>query len=187
MLPALLGVALQAAPYIMKLFDSDSDSIANRATEAVADIALSVTGKSDQEQAAAALRDSPEAFIKFQQQLNSSTASLYGEETERLKAINSTIRKEVSSSDPYVRRMRPTFGYIMAVSWAAQMGVIVYTIVTAPATAPAVISALIGMTGMWSVGLAVLGVYVYKRSEEKKPDGGGVTLLNAVAKKIMGK
>src|SRR5690606_29212264 len=35
--------------------------------------------------------------------------------------INRTMRAETASDDVYVRRMRPTFGYVMAATWAAQM------------------------------------------------------------------
>jgi hypothetical protein len=46
-----------------------------------------------------------------------------------IEEINKSFRGEVSSSDAYVRRMRPTFGYMMAFTWAAQMMAIAYVIV----------------------------------------------------------
>jgi phosphoglycerate-specific signal transduction histidine kinase len=67
-------------------------------------------------------------------------------ETEKLREINASLRTEIESQDPYVRRMRPTFGYLMAFTWAAQMFAV----------------------AIWAVGLSVLGIYVYKRSEDKK-------------------
>jgi hypothetical protein len=63
--------------------------------------------------------------------------------------------------------MRPTLGYIMAVTWAAQMLALAYTILVNPAASGEVIDSMSSLSTIWSVGLAVLGVYVYKRSEEK--------------------
>ena len=50
-----------------------------------------------------------------------------------LSEINQTIRAEVASQDKYVRRMRPTFGYLMALTWATQMFGIAYIIIGAKA------------------------------------------------------
>ncbi|MFT6582069.1 MAG: 3TM-type holin [Alphaproteobacteria bacterium] len=84
-----------------------------------------------------------------------------------LTEINRTIRTEAMAEDAYVRRMRPTFGYIMAISWAAQMLAIAFVIVARPADAGAVIAAMASLGTIWSVGLSVLGIYVYKRSQDK--------------------
>ncbi len=85
-----------------------------------------------------------------------------------LSEINQSLRAEVSSDDLYVRRMRPTFGYLMALTWAAQMFGIAYVIVFKTAEAGLVLRAADSLTVIWTVGLSVLGIYVYKRSEEKK-------------------
>lgn len=95
------------------------------------------------------------------------------ESTERQSSttqINESLRAEVASSDPYVRRMRPTFGYIIAVTWAAQMMAIAYVIVFETTQAALVIQAVESLGTIWAVGLSVLGIYVYKRSEEKRID-----------------
>jgi hypothetical protein len=81
---------------------------------------------------------------------------------------NETIRAEVSSEDPYVRRMRPTFGYVMGLTWGAQMLALAYVIVFETDKAGFVIQAMTSLSGIWAFGLSVLGIYVYKRSEEKK-------------------
>jgi hypothetical protein len=88
--------------------------------------------------------------------------------TDVLGEVNRTIRAEVASSDPYVRRMRPTFGYVVALSWAAQMGAVAYVIVQDPSAAGRVVGSLAELTTIWGVGLSVLGVYVYQRSAEKR-------------------
>lgn len=85
-----------------------------------------------------------------------------------LAEVNKSLRAEVASDDVYVRRMRPTFGYLMALTWAAQMFAVAYVIVFRTAESQLVMQAIGNLSVIWTVGLSVLGVYVYKRSEEKK-------------------
>lgn len=87
-----------------------------------------------------------------------------------IQQINESLRTEVASNDPYVRRMRPTFGYIIAITWAAQMFAIAYVMVFETTQAALVIEAVQSLGTIWGIGLSVLGIYVYKRSEEKKID-----------------
>lgn len=82
--------------------------------------------------------------------------------------VNESYRAEIASDDKYVRRMRPTFGYFLAVTWAAQMLGLAYIIVFRTEQAPYVLQATASLTAIWAMGLSVLGIYVYKRSEEKK-------------------
>ncbi len=91
-----------------------------------------------------------------------------------IREVNATIRAESASEDPYVRRMRPTFGYVMAATWAAQMSAVAWIVVAAPRDAAPVIEALGALSLMWSVGLSVLGVYVYKRSTDKALGAGAL-------------
>jgi len=89
-------------------------------------------------------------------------------ESEKLREINTSLRAEILSNDKYVRRMRPTFGYMMALTWAAQMFAIAFIMVFETEKASLVIQAVESLSGIWAVGLSVLGIYVYKRSEDKK-------------------
>jgi hypothetical protein len=84
-----------------------------------------------------------------------------------IEQVNASLRAEIASTDMYVRRMRPTFGYIMAVTWAAQMLAIAFTILEDPEYAGQIINAMSNLSAIWTVGLSVLGIYVYKRSKEK--------------------
>lgn len=90
------------------------------------------------------------------------------ERTSTLAQINETMRAEIASQDRYVRHMRPTFGYLMAMTWAAQMFGLAYVIVADPARAGEIMAGTAQLTGIWGIGLSVLGIYVYKRSEDKK-------------------
>lgn len=85
-----------------------------------------------------------------------------------LAEVNASLRAEVISEDKFVRRMRPTFGYLMAITWTAQMLAIAYVIIFETEQASLVIEATQSLGTIWTVGLSVLGIYVYKRSEEKR-------------------
>jgi hypothetical protein len=87
---------------------------------------------------------------------------------ESISQVNQSLRAEIASEDKYVRRMRPTFGYMMALTWAAQMLGIAYIIVFQTDRAGEVVGAMASLSAIWAVGLSVLGIYVYKRSEDKK-------------------
>jgi hypothetical protein len=104
-------------------------------------------------------------------------ANRHAEEIAKIKAqeyetalteVNETVRAEIASTDPYVRRMRPTFGYMMALTWGAQMLGLAYIVVFDTERAALVLSSMEALSVIWAMGLSVLGIYVYKRSEEKK-------------------
>lgn len=91
--------------------------------------------------------------------------------------VNTSLRTEITSEDKYVRRMRPTFGYIMAATWGAQMMAVAYVIVFETNKSFIVLNAVESLSAIWAMGLSVLGIYVYKRSEEKKIQNGKETIL----------
>lgn len=84
-----------------------------------------------------------------------------------IEQINASLRAEIASEDVYVRRMRPTFGYIIAFTWAAQMLAIAVVMIGDPEKSTLLMNAMGQMDTIWTVGLSVLGIYVYKRSKEK--------------------
>ncbi|MCE7887208.1 MAG: ribokinase [Alphaproteobacteria bacterium PRO2] len=88
-----------------------------------------------------------------------------------------SLRAEIASDDKFVRRMRPTFGYFMAVTWAAQMLAIAYVIVFQTEKSAFVLNAMGNLSAIWAMGLSVLGIYVYKRSEEKKKPAHGPEII----------
>jgi hypothetical protein len=85
-----------------------------------------------------------------------------------ISEINQSIRAEIASEDKYVRHMRPTFGYLMAITWAAQMLAVAYVMIFETQNAGFLIEAVGALSPIWAVGLSVLGIYVYKRSEDKR-------------------
>lgn len=113
---------------------------------------------------------SPEQLTELNRHIEKMQEIETAERKESIAEINESLRVEVASADPYVRRMRPTFGYIIAMTWAAQMFAIAYVIIFETHQAALVIEAVQSLGTIWAVGLSVLGIYVYKRSEEKRMD-----------------
>lgn len=89
-------------------------------------------------------------------------------DTNMITQTNESLRTEIASTDAYVRRMRPTFGYMMAATWGAQMFALAYLIITDPAHVSDVLDAVESLSTLWVVALSVMGIYVYQRSAEKK-------------------
>jgi len=53
-------------------------------------------------------------------------------------------------------------------TWAAQMLAVAFVILDNPEKAPVLLNAVSSLDTIWTVGLSVLGIYVYKRSGEKR-------------------
>lgn len=103
-------------------------------------------------------------------------------DTNMITQTNESLRAEIASNDAYVRRMRPTFGYIMAATWGAQMFALAYLIITDPAHVSNVLNAVESLSTLWVVALSVMGIYVYQRSAEKIAGGTNTpSLINGPA------
>lgn len=111
---------------------------------------------------------SPEQMAEANRHAEAMASIKLKEYETSMAQINESIRAEVLSSDKYVRRMRPTFGYLMAVTWALQMGGLSYVIIFHTDRAAQLMHGMASLSTIWAVGLSVLGVYIYKRSEDKK-------------------
>lgn len=84
-----------------------------------------------------------------------------------LLSAGRTMRAELAPDGPYVRRARPTFLYAMALSWLVQTLALSIAVVFHPEQAGVVITAAAGLTAMWGMALAVVGVAVKTRSDDK--------------------
>lgn len=93
-------------------------------------------------------------------------------DTGILAEVNATMRAEAASDDRYVKRWRPTFGYVVAFTWGVQMTALSVAVVMYPAEAPALINAMVALQFMWGVALSVLGISVVKRSHDKQVAAG---------------
>lgn len=91
-----------------------------------------------------------------------------GEYQAAYEQVNESLRAEIASTDMYVRRMRPTFGYLMAATWATQMFAISYIIIFRTQDTAYILEAMESLGMIWAIGLSILGVYFYRRNEEKR-------------------
>lgn len=86
-----------------------------------------------------------------------------------------TARAEITSGSKYVAFWRPTYGYVMALSFFVNVSALSAVMVLAvlnPKDSGAVlasVSTVMGpMMAIWSVGLSVLGISVINRSRDKQ-------------------
>ena len=89
-------------------------------------------------------------------------------DSDDLREVNRTYRAELATRDPYVRRWRPTFGYLLSVAFLAQVfGGIGVAVFLPPDRLPPYIEFVKSTTPMWTPALAVLGISVWRRSDDK--------------------
>ena len=105
-------------------------------------------------------------------------------DTNRIAEVNKTMRAEYAQEDKYVKRWRPTFGYAVCLTWLITWIAITYTVIFAPASAPLVLNALSSTTTLWGVALSILGINVWKRSQDKKVQSGDKPLLDKIVDKF---
>jgi hypothetical protein len=177
MLPALLaGVGL---PILTRLVSGGLKAIDNPVADAAAD-ALdrvdSAVGKGE---------IPPERIAEANRHLERLSEIEAARETEILQQVNKTMRVEAGSGDAYVRRWRPTFGYIVSLTWALQFAAIAYAMVVTPEYAKELVEAIVALTPAWGIALAVLGVNVVKRSRDKEV-AAGVPAQTGLLGKIFG-
>jgi len=154
---AQIGIPV-IADAISKSVNKIDHPIANTASKALGDLSeLLVRGDIP-----------PEQIKEANRHVEKMTDILIQERGVSLSEINKSLRSEVSSDDKYVRRMRPTFGYLMAITWAVQMFAIAYIIIFETSKAHIILQAMESLGTIWAVALSVLGIYVYKRSDDKR-------------------
>jgi len=184
----------KAAPLIGTLLGGPSGA-------AVGSMIASALGTEATPDAVATALQDPDALVRIRElELNNQqelTRMHLEAETARLVEVNKTMRAEAASNDPYVRRWRPTYGYLTAFAWFVQMtgftvilGLVAYK---HPADLATVVGALgtvlTALLGLWGIAMTVLGVNVSKRSQDKQvaagkqPDTG---LIGALAKRLSG-
>jgi hypothetical protein len=182
----LKGIVGKAAPLLGTLLGGP----AGGAVGALVSSVLGVDNEPDEVRKA--LEADPSLLLKLReaeiQQQTQLQQMMVESETQRMTQVNETIRAELASGDRFKSYWRPLFGYIMALTWGAIMLSTTYQILFKPGDAAATIGALGQLSGLWGIGLAVLGINVWKRSDDKalafgrQPEG----LLSAVATRIKG-
>lgn len=194
LIPLLLGLA-EVVPAIAGLFAGKG---AQEKAEKVADLVKTVTGKDDVAAGVDVLKANPQLALQFQAALMQHERESYIAETARLQVINETMRAEYASGDKYTSRWRPTFGYVACATWTIQgivvFGVIGYVAVAQPERLARTVLAfqqlMQVMAEHWMYALAVLGIAVWKRSEDKQAAGGQASspgIFGSIADRIRGK
>lgn len=140
-----------------------------------------------------AIKADPQAMVKLQQLEKEHERELQRmvieAETARLAEINKTMRAEASAQDGYVRRWRPTFGYMVAITWLIQSVAIAWAMVAKPENAADLINAVTALTPMWGIALSILGINITSRSRDKRVQSGqdGRGLLERLTDGLGGK
>ena len=183
---ALVGALAQLAPALGGLlFGEKGEQVASIASNAI----KAVTGKSSDEEAIEALKANPQLVLEVERVVAAETIAVYQEDTKRLQTINDTIRSEHSNSDWFVRRARPAFMWAMAGTWTIQSLAIAAAILWAVFVKPewgkeileGIREIIDSLAAHWMYALAVTGVAVWARSEDKKTAAGAGGLLSRVA------
>jgi hypothetical protein len=94
-------------------------------------------------------------------------------EVKALQEANASLRAEIASSDPYVRRMRPTMGYMICATLAAEVVIGGVATLWVPEAMVAYGAFVTAMAMPMTTALGVLGVYVNGRSKEKMTEQTG--------------
>lgn len=190
---AIMGLA-HLVPGLVRLFKGDK---AGDVAQKAVDVAKVITGTESPEEAAQQIKNDPALLIKYQEAMNPIVIAELEAEADKLESVNKTMRAEYDQDDLYTKRWRPTYGYCSAFTWTIQMlgftFIVGWAVIDSPKEAPNIIAAITGMLSalmvLWGVALAVLGVSVMKRSDDKaaklgqQPKPG---ILSAIAQRIGG-
>jgi len=163
-------------------------------------IASAFGTKNEPSAIASAIKADPNAALKLAEIENTNKTALesqlIGAETNRIEQVNKTMRAEAAANDPYVRRWRPTIGYVVA-SQFALLGLAVFAgtigalFVSDVAKTTAIFTGLAGLVGSMTVIIAseaaILGIGIKQRSNDKAIAAGhapGAGLLDVIKAKV---
>ncbi len=184
LVPIAMGLA-KVIPGIIGMFRGKD---AEQTAEKVVNMAQSITGIQDPQQAIGELTNNPELLIRFKTKLLDHTLDMRQADNKQLEIINQTIRAEQQSKDRFTRWWRPTFGYCVAIAWlgmflavSTMAGIAVWRNPAEAGTIIKSIGQMLSSTSMlWGVALAILGVSVSKRSQDKELAAGAGPSLGIV-------
>lgn len=172
----LAGLIMNAIPSIVGLFgDEDAEKTAGK----VVDIAKTVTGLSDPDEAVQAAVKDPALLKQIEVQAHEYRLEQLKAETLVVKEVNATMRAETQSEDPWSRRWRPFWGFVSAVAFGlvalAISGVLVMMAwqdtASFIAQLPAVVSS---MAALFGIPAAILGVASWHRGKMQRIKAGEV-------------
>ncbi|SES24512.1 Holin of 3TMs, for gene-transfer release [Vreelandella subterranea] len=192
---ALSGAVSKGAPLLGSLIGTPATGAA------IGMIAKALGTDANPESITQKLERDPEATAKLQNLENEHqqtlTRMVLEAESVRLGEVNKTMRAEAASNDAFVRRWRPTYGYLTAAAWFIQMTGFTVILGVVAFRSPGELAAVVGalgavlsaLLGLWSIALAVLGINVHKRSQDKQVAAGQAPkagFMDAIVKRVGG-
>lgn len=96
----LLGLAAEAVPAIVRLFDDDDQSVASQAASVVSEVGRAVTGATSDDEAVAAIKANPALYAEFQATIKDKAIELYRAKTERLVTEQGRVDAETLAALP---------------------------------------------------------------------------------------
>ena len=179
----LLPLAMSLAQYAPKLIGWFSGDKAEGTAEKVVDIAKTITGFQDPQQAVDAIAKNPELQIKFQEQANQFELGLEREYTERMAIVNQTMQAEAKSEHWPQWFWRPYWGLISGTAFGFICVLICMlawrAISKADQNAIGMIPLLIGaFTALFGIPGAILGISAWGRNKLKEKRDQRLQLTN---------
>lgn len=176
LIPMAIGLARFIPDIVELIGGKTAGDKAEKAATAAIGIAKAVTGKDDMPAVQAALERDPDLVAELQRQWHAARAGLEAEATARFTAQHETMRAELMSDDPFVKRARPTWLYLTGGAWFLQMvgmtAIAGAAVLLHPGEAGQILDGLSGVVGatiaLWGIALPVMGVYLGGRTREKQ-------------------
>lgn len=191
------GVVADAAPFLGTLLGGPLGG-------AVGGIVASVFGTAENpSEVAQAIKVDPQSAVKLaeieaevkKRHVELATQVKLAElqaDTQRLATVNATMQAEltaaVAGAGMFRTGWRPAFGWVMALAFGWLMAAIGVLLLTEPEKVGAAVAGISALNPMWMVGLGVLGVTVWKRSDDKRLAFGqveGLAELRGAARRVM--
>ena len=132
-----------------------------------------------------AIKADPEAFAKLKQieldHQKELVQMTLENETARAAETQKTMRAEISSEDPFVRRARPMFLYVAAFSVLVEVIIALIVVLDQPAQIGAMTTLFSALATPQSIALAACGIYLKKRSDDKAVAAGAAPAQGLLA------
>lgn len=149
-------------------------------------VAKALGTENDPEKIQEAINNNPEALNKIREMETRNQVELekLATKTEiaRIEQQAETHRKAIESNDPYVRRVRPTFGYVVAASILAESAALTYAVLWDPSAMELAVTYVEAIAMPQSLAIAAFGVYVKKRSDDKEVERTGLPKQGLLSK-----
>ncbi|MES9901134.1 MAG: 3TM-type holin [Sedimenticola sp.] len=169
----LIGIALQALPSLVGMFDDDAGEVAEKAASVVA----SVLGTANPVEARRRLEANPEIALQLKEALYNFQIQIEREKTKRLQSVNHTMQAETQAKHWWSSAWRPLWGALSAVTFfVAVIGILIIAYIAIKDKDPNAIAMIpmlvMQLTLLFGVPGAILGVASWHRGKEKRIQAG---------------